>query len=171
VGSLCETELCFDCRTTSLSLKNRSSLSYKGLAKDLFQSLKFRGYKRLLDYFIGEPPEFPKDAVLVPLPPNPKRIRKGGYDMVKDLTKAWSLGRETISLFGRRESREQKELNRKDRGTRIQLYLKASPPKDKTIILVDDILTTGASLAQAYELLLSRGCRSVQSRTLFCRSY
>jgi competence protein ComFC len=171
VGSLCEEDLCFDCREQELRLNNRSFLSYKGLAKVMFQRVKFSGQSKLLAHLLPPMRQTVDNAIFIPMPPNPRRMRSGGRDVVQALAAYWAGGRPVLYAFGRKGSREHKGLALSERRKQEQLFLHTLPPKNRPLVLVDDILTTGSTLERAYTLLEKKGYKGLRSLTLFCRSY
>ncbi len=111
-----------------------------------------------------------QDALLlVPIPRSRKAYIKYGHDQAELLCRALSQRLEipTARLFGRRWSgKEQKRLSGRDRLKNIQgvLYLKkAAEPalSGKTVLLVDDIVTTGATMTAAVRLLQRGGAKAI----------
>ena len=110
----------------------------------------------------------PKDCVITFLPRSHKNKAKDGFDQGYELAKSLSrcTGIEMVRCFNRRiKGDEQKHLNRYER--RLNMKSAYIPREvedelsDKTVILVDDIVTTGASMASGARLLFSMGAFAV----------
>ena len=110
----------------------------------------------------------PSDCVITYLPRSHKNKAKDGFDQSYMLAKALSkiTGIEFLPCFNRRFiTKEQKGLNRFERRLNMRsayaLRDIEEEIKDKTVILVDDIVTTGSSMASCARLLYSRGAFAV----------
>jgi ComF family protein len=111
------------------------------------------------------------DALLVAVPSHPKRLRQRLYNpsvlLVREIARQTGLSFNPTALKRLQHDAPQ---NRKTRAQRLALpgsHFSASPAvQGKTIILVDDIFTTGAT-AKACALALTRaGAVQVHVRTL-----
>ena len=109
------------------------------------------------------------NTVCVGVPRNPMAIRKYGYDHAKLLARivAKKLGVEYADVLGHNGGRvEQKTLNSEQRivNARKNCYVIPSMAdciKGKRVLLIDDIITTGASLSVCAELLKNNGALRV----------
>ena len=154
-------------------------VAYAGPARDLVRALKFRGARgvadamaaqivanapaRLLDAGRG-PPESPNGATLVPVPLHPRRLRSRGYNQAEEI--ALALGRRTgLEVAGclarsgataTQVGRVRSERRAGPAGT-IEPVGRA-PPR---VVLVDDVVTTGATLAACRAALLGAGSTHV----------
>lgn len=104
----------------------------------------------------------PKDCIITYLPRSLKNKNKDGFDQGYELAKALSkiTGIRMEKCFSRRLFvNEQKKLNSFERNLNMRsafkLRQKAECVKDKTVILVDDIVTTGAGMSACTRLLYS----------------
>jgi ComF family protein len=111
--------------------------------------------------------EIVRDSIctLVPIPSNPKSIRRRGRDFLMDLCTQVSIqsGDNVLSLFAvNRNVKDQSKLDEKQRSQNLvgafdcnskNLNLALRSP----VILVDDLLTTGATLREAVRALGQRG--------------
>ncbi len=124
--------------------------------------------------FICEGGEFHEDAVITWIPRRTVSVMNYGFDHMKRVAKALSgeLSIPYSKFIGRKlMSREQKSLDFNERRINAQRAMKikkSADVKGKTVILIDDIITSGASLDAASRLLLSVGARRVISVTLAC---
>jgi len=102
--------------------------------------------------------------VVVPVPPRPGKIRTRGWDQVEEIARRLErLGFEVCRPLERRRSAEQKALGRGDRGANaLAAYgLKTGAEVPESPVLVDDIITTCATLEACAAALRSGGAVSV----------
>ncbi|WP_428769050.1 ComF family protein [Treponema sp. HNW] len=133
-----------------------------------FASLVYEAWKTL---YPGIP--------LVPVPPRPGKIFREGRDQIDELSRCMQglYGLPVFKVLKRLSSRQQKKLSRAERLSRTEkryalkpafllpTSFKASPPE--AAVLVDDIITTGATLEICAELLKQAGIKRVYAITLF----
>ena len=110
----------------------------------------------------------PSDCIITFMPRSYKNKAKDGFDQSLRLAKALSriTGLELVNCYKRRiRSGEQKKLNVYERRLNMRSAYKARNVKEKienkTVILVDDIVTTGASMAACARIAYSLGAYSV----------
>ncbi len=161
-------------------LKIYSSLPYKkgGLIEQLIESFKYKQQFELADLlaskmlqnlhlFMPEP-----SHIFVPVPLHKKREKERGFNQSALLAKALSktMGLEYLPLLKRvRNTVQQASL--KTRRERIKnlrgaFEVKDCPVKNRSIILVDDIVTTGSTLFECKTALETAGVRSVIAFTI-----
>lgn len=107
--------------------------------------------------------------VIVPVPLHPQRLRQRGYDQT--LLLAQALSRRTGMtcapqlLQRQRDTPMQKALDREARRDNLAgaFGCDATQVMGRHILLVDDVLTTGATLSVLSELLRQAGAESVQA--------
>lgn len=105
------------------------------------------------------------------VPRRRSKIIEYGYDHAEALAKAVAknLGIQYFQVLVSKSKRAQKETHGKERRDNAVFDYKAgntSSLRGKTVILVDDIVTTGASLASCAKLLRGLGCRKIIGATL-----
>lgn len=110
----------------------------------------------------------PSDCVITFLPRSHKNKAKDGFDQSFRLARSLSrvTGIEFVNCFNRRiKSNEQKKLNLYERKLNMSSAYKpravGDKLKDKTVILVDDIVTTGSSMAACARIAYSLGAYAV----------
>ncbi|MCI8388281.1 MAG: ComF family protein [Clostridiales bacterium] len=106
------------------------------------------------------------DVIVTYIPRRRYAILKYGYDHMERVAKATAskCGFKYEKLLTKTNSAdEQKNLNGKERfaNAASSTKLTRSDLSGKTIILIDDIVTTGASISSGAELLLSAGASSI----------
>ena len=115
----------------------------------------------------------PKDCIITFLPRSHKNKAKDGFDQSFRLAKSLSnvTGIEFVKCFDRRiRSNEQKKLNVYERRLNMRSAYKPRSVegklKNKTVILVDDIVTTGSSMASCARIAYSLGAYAVMGMCL-----
>lgn len=177
-----EPRLCVKCleKKPGYSL-HRSCGQYTGKLKDYILLFKYKGYKVLgkdLAQFmlqtLGKSEEiwWGVDA-LVPVPLHPKRKRHRSFNQVLVLTKILAREKNKVliknCLIKAKNSPPQTVVDAKERGKNIKgvfAVKKARNIKDKVILLVDDVYTTGATVTECCEMLLKAGVKEVRVITL-----
>jgi ComF family protein len=105
---------------------------------------------------------------LIPVPPRPGKIKEQGWDQVEYLAQALEkgLGRagqeiRACRCLKRLPSKTQKELGREDRLKNLQnrIILTQKPPQ--SAIVIDDVITTGATLDACASVLKAGGAERV----------
>jgi len=115
--------------------------------------------------------EWPVD-VLVPVPLGKKRLKERGYNQVGLIARslAYEIGLEYVPhvLRKSRETRSQVGLTLSQRWENVRDAYQADPEavKRKSILLMDDVATTGSTIQACAEALLSAGAREVYAITI-----
>jgi predicted amidophosphoribosyltransferase len=146
-------------------------LAYAGPARRLVQGLKFGARLPLADAMAaqvtaGLPPDL-RTGTIVPVPPQPGRRRRRGFDSAELLAAA--LARRTgLPLWTglRREDAERRHTRGGIAARRRRtpaLVVEGEPPP--LVLLVDDVHTTGATLEACARALRTNGSRRVLAIT------
>lgn len=180
--------LCFDCRRTLRHLAPEpvdlagiatwAPVAYEGAARELVRGLKFRGAMALADpmaaLIVANAPEecMPRDApgppALVPVPLHPARRRRRGFNQAAVLADA--LARRTglavaDSLTRSGPPGAQVGRPRSQRLAAPPGRIRAEDSIPARAIVVDDVATTGATLAACARALRAAGAREVRAVT------
>jgi competence protein ComFC len=154
---------------------------YEGMTKDLLHRFKFHdktswrhAFQDIIGIFLTHYSlSFDRDSVLIPIPLHPVRLRERGYDQALLLANAISAVTELPVLHSHlirvRNTPHQTGLNQKERFTNISGAFKiktSSTVRNKKIILVDDLLTTGATVNEAAKALKAGGADKISVLTL-----
>ncbi|MCF6410143.1 ComF family protein [Alkalihalobacillus sp. EGI L200015] len=170
-----QNDLCSDCvewnqKGRSIS-KNRSLLQYNSFLQEFMAQFKYRGDAELIKAFkSGLQTLFNKefrDSILVPIPLSKERHFERGFN--QSVLIAGLLDIPMLDALARPLHEEkQSKKSRLDRlGNRTLFSFKTgSEVHGKSIALVDDIYTTGATVEAAGKILLDHGARKVSSFTV-----
>jgi len=142
-------------------------VAYEGPGRALVRGLKYRGAVGLAEPMAaaicaGAPS---LAGVLVPVPLHPRRRRRRGYNQAERLAAALSrrCGMPVVDCLARSGSASARQVGR-DRVQRL-----AGPPIDAThpaparAVIVDDVCTTGATLAACAAALRAAGTEEVSA--------
>lgn len=156
-----------------------SPLSFKNnVIREMVHRLKYRnvkGYGIILGRFLAHASSYyalqpKKDAVIVPVPLHPKRMRARGFNQTEIIAKTYSeLSKIPIadseSLIRKKNTPPQTTVA--DRSKRIEnmrdvFFVKnATDIFGKNVILIDDVATTGSTINEAAKALKRGGAREV----------
>ena len=101
----------------------------------------------------------------IPMPLSLTRYKERGYNQVANVTertaKTLSLPHRTL-LAKIRDTKSQVDLNKKERlRNQVGAFAAETVSKDTTYILVDDVVTTGATINAAIEALKKSGAKHI----------
>ncbi len=103
--------------------------------------------------------------VLVPIPISKKRMNYRGYNQAEELAKQLSskLKLEYRNVLERvKETKSQVELGKEERELNVKNSFSLKEDiKDKNILLIDDVFTTGSTIEEASRLLKQNGAKQV----------
>lgn len=173
-----EAEFCDTCiRNERAFVRARSCYVYEGAPKKFVYRLKFGG-RRYLAAFIAEAMVdryldcgFECDCV-VAVPLSAKRKRKRGYNqaelIAEELSSRLKLPLIDGALVKTKENKSQAKLKRREREENVRgVYEVTSPEtfKGRRVLVVDDVMTTGATLGEVSRVLYKAKARSVEALT------
>jgi len=141
----------------------------KRVLSSLFASFVYKALKEICPEAI-----FP----IIPVPPRPGKIKRKGWDQIDELCFYLKnlYGVRIFPLLRRLSSFQQKKLSKKERlknsvnsfllksGTQINKILKNIP---ETVILIDDVITTGSTVESCAHELKRLGIKKVLVVSLF----
>ena len=154
---------------------------YEGPIKDLIHEFKYRKIDYLATTLSGLMVDFIREYavpinsmdIIIPIPLHPARLREREFNqaelLARNIASAFTLLVSTDNLVRFRHTRTQAELQGPDRLENVKDSFLVKMPdriKGKNILLIDDVLTTGATSSEASRALKSSGANSVIVLTL-----
>jgi ComF family protein len=147
--------------------------AFEGAARDAIHSLKYDGMfgvaEPLATLMAAHFPEWKRAPDLViPIPLHPERVRERGYNqatwLARHLCRQLALEMDEVALWRTRPTRPQVGLDRLQRVQNVSGAFAADPARvrGRHVLLVDDVCTSGATLAAAASALLQEGAKSVR---------
>lgn len=146
--------------------------AYEGVLERAVRMFKFEGVRAaaepLAAVVVAQLPVMSVDTVVVPLPTALPRVRRRGYDQAVLLARALAreCGLRFATPLARLNDTRQLGASRSERllqAKRAFYVVKPEMCEGKDVLLVDDVMTTGASLGAAAALLRAAGARSVSA--------
>lgn len=159
----------------------RSVLDYQGLTPRAVSLFKYhqrlsllRPWAELMAEHLG-PPFYPPDFdLIVPIPLHPSRLRRRGFNQAWELarelyrpwpSKLWSRGLVKLT----RSASAQASLKGRQRREAVKNSLRAGNVekiKGRSVLVLDDVFTTGSTVAEAARALKAAGAEKVGVVTL-----
>ncbi|HYH03698.1 MAG TPA: ComF family protein [Bacillota bacterium] len=174
-------QLCKQCETTELFFeKARAVALYEGALREYLADLKYRfrpelgqALGELLVEWVRANPDFRKADLVIPIPVHPHKLAARGYNQAELLAYPLAdyLGMVVKNrvLVRTKLTETQNSLNRVDRFLNVKNafeIINTSAVSGRRVLLIDDILTTGATVSEAARLLLKAGATEVNVLTL-----
>jgi ComF family protein len=159
--------------TEAVAVRAWAPVAYEGPARGLVRALKFKGATRAAGAMAAQiaanaPPGWlDPPTALVPVPLHPARQRKRGYNQAERL--AATLGARTglplidcLERAGPRGTQVGRDRVQRLSGIsgNVRLAPERAPPPPRAV-LVDDVMTTGATLAACAAVLIEHGSAEV----------
>ncbi len=123
------------------------------------------GYSSLGDLLLARLPVLPLDTVVVPIPTVRSHIRQRGYDHTLLIARYVATKRELAFAkpLERVGAARQRGAGQKQRTVQAKTFFKtdAKLQRDTPYLLIDDVVTTGATIANAAKTIRSAGATIV----------
>ena len=176
------TSLCPRCFVSKFSFTNAYSVFvYNGVIKDLIKKFKFAGGKYIGEYLSKFLYEKYVEAkincdIVIPVPIHKTTLNKRGYNQAEVLCIAFEdiLPIRTDILIKQKLTKEQAKLNLSERKKNLQDAFTVNNNeeiKDKSILLIDDVFTTGNTVNECSKTLKKFGAKKVYVLTICSTNY
>jgi len=146
--------------------------SKKSRVQNLLHNLKYKGVKevgfvvgRLMGLDLKHAEYFSQVDFIVPVPLHKNKLKKRGYNqsewIAKGLSAAMKIPMNTACLCRKEDSQTQTKKSRYKRWENVgEIFGVSGMELDgKRILLVDDVVTTGATLEGCAQVLLKKNCK------------
>jgi ComF family protein len=143
----------------------------RGKVQKLLHALKYRGNREvglLLGYMFGkemlEEGRLPQAELIVSVPLHKRKMAKRGYNqsdlLAEGLSDATGIPWSANALIRNKFTETQTGKTKQERHDNVAGVFSAGPGFDrqKDVIIIDDVLTTGATLSACVETLKAVGC-------------
>lgn len=175
-----EDHACAAClRGECLLDRARSAYVYQGSMAQAIHGLKYGRQTRALDSFahlvaaLGGPRDLPRPDLVLPVPLHSRRLRERGFNQALELARSclpqWRTILRADLLVRRRDAPPQAQLSADDRRRNVAQAFSLSSARavnGLTLLLVDDVMTTGATLNACAKVLRAGGAKMVYAWTL-----
>ena len=152
-----------------------SALEFTGVPARVIRALKEEGRTGLaralapalrasVDAALRQPP-VDQSVVLVPLPTSRTAYRRRGYRVVEVIAARAGL-RVARLLVPLRATADQRGLDRAERARNVASSLRARDAAGLQVVILDDVVTTGATLAEAARALRAAGAHVIGAATV-----
>lgn len=173
------TNYCEDCRRTQHKyIRGRALYEYRSVSLSLYR-YKYGGRREYADFYgeeicryLGDFIQKVKPDGLVPIPLHPKRQKKRGYNQAELLARA--VGKYSgVPVYSKLVKRTKnttplKLLNPTERQNNLKkaFNISQNDVKLNTVIIIDDIYTTGSTIDEVADVLKKSGTDNIYFITL-----
>lgn len=173
--------LCDECIVVARPWKNgRTTLLYEGLGRRLVLSLKHGDridlVPTLSSWMSQSAQKFvPRDSIVVPVPLHRTRLFSRRYNqaglLAKNIAKNLHIECQQEALIRTKKTSPMKGLTRDERFAALSEAIRphlsiGEAIKDRTVVIVDDVMTSGGTLAACTEACYAAGAGNVHILTL-----
>ncbi len=162
--------MCASCRKAVGLKQVYVAFEYKGIIKELIYALKFKSKRQTAEIIARVlheilPLQNP-GTIIINVPTSRSRVRQRGFDQTELIAR--KLAREQklqyIPALLRHGNIRQVGASKQQRQAQVSGLYALRPRADikgKDILLIDDVVTTGATLAEASRVLRRAGAKSI----------
>lgn len=170
--------LCVNCRNDPPSFTAMRSLAkYDGIIRDCLHALKYENNQSLGEMFAGWLADLVNHEawsidLVMPVPLSPQRIAERGYNqsalIAKPLAVRLNIPYHPFGIKRTRDTSTQVGLSAEARHRNVAGAFKAIPEivSEKSVLLVDDVMTTGSTIDACVRALKNAGTNKVYCLTV-----
>lgn len=181
-----EADYCLTCQEHKREFDfARSCAVYDDVAKEIVRGIKFGGKKYFAKYMANFLVDRYKDTfenvsidVVVPVPLTKKKKIERGYnqswEIAKEFAKAVDLTADDSVAVKIKETQEQARLSGKEREDNIKGAFEVKNLeiiKDKSVLIIDDVMTTGSTASEIARILKKAKAKHVYLLTFASTKY
>ncbi|WP_208560819.1 ComF family protein [Marinilactibacillus kalidii] len=171
-------EVCADCRRwkeiyPDMHWRHHALFKYNAFAKEWMEKYKFTGDIRIAAMVSNDLSKkissLKKVDFIVPIPISKKSYAQRGFNQVAILLKKANIS-SVATLENLTVSEQQSKKNRAERlkGRQpFRLTIEKKRLRNKSVLIVDDVYTTGRTILFAAECLAEAGVKDIQTLSLF----
>jgi ComF family protein len=111
--------------------------------------------------------------LIIPVPLHPRRLRWRGFNqsllLAKQVSRKYDVPMDPFVLYRKRETAPQTQLAENERRKNVRGAFATDPEKSlkgKSLLLIDDVYTSGATVNECSRVLLHDGAKDVYVLTL-----
>ncbi|WP_081919931.1 ComF family protein [Secundilactobacillus oryzae] len=166
--------ICQDCqkwqKQATMEFKNRACFVYNEAMQAFMQQYKFAGDYRLaavFEPFFRQQVNRQKADIVVPIPVSEETMQTRGFNQVMGLLPN-VVYQSPLAIKSNWHKVRQSSKNRHDRLQSPQPFIISRPEliAGKSVLIVDDVYTTGRTIRHAAKLIQDAGARQVNGLTL-----
>lgn len=153
---------------------------YDGLIRNLILKYKFnekpylyRSFIKFFEIYQKKYAQFDFYDIIVPVPISKKRLKTRGYNqsylIAKEISKILNIKLENDILAKQKDNIAQSTLNKSEREENVKCVYKLvneNKVKNKKILLIDDIYTTGSTVNECSKILTNAGAEKIDIFTI-----
>lgn len=162
--------VCTACRRVSPLKYVWTRTVYKDIAKELVYGLKFArakaAAKQIAEFLDESTPVLPAGTIVTYIPTASSRVRQRGYDQTRLIAKHFAARRglpcsSFLMRLGQTRQVGSDRKHRIDQASKNYSAIKLKQLHGANVLLIDDILTTGATIESAAKILKKAGAKQV----------
>ena len=177
------TDYCLNCKEDKRHFDKVVSVTIFDLvAKNLVHKLKYGNARYLADIIVKfmakkfKEENFKNIDLILPVPLSEKRKKERGYNQAEELSlrlaKIFNIQHSSNIILRERHTQTQTHLTKQERKQNLLNAFKVENKekiKDKNLLIIDDVITTGATFDEVAKVLKLNGAKSVYGLT-FCHT-
>ena len=144
---------------------------YKDMTKKVVHNMKLKSHRQACSVIASRldevAPYYDKSAVITYVPTSTKRVRERGFDHARLIAENFAKIRDLRckNLLLRTTQQKQAGSDRKTRLIQVKGSYQTIKPSINIdqVVLIDDIITTGATLSEATRVLKKAGVKNIES--------